>query len=276
MIKYSICSTTYNIATRIRKSLDSLLKYINEEEWEIVVVDNRSKDGTYEILEEYASKFKNFKMVSKRCKRGRGRNIAYKNSEGKYIIVVDFDTIYYKQWYDLIKAYNEWEGRDKYALHSMFLGIYPRHLIEEVGGWRNLQLGEDFDMWWRLIQIDAFKWCPIVAGENWNVKEPESRQAKNSINILVRKFIAEKDRYIARSEYKIKDRMNEISEWATEKSYYLFWMPVEFLAKISSLFYFTEKRDPGIVRKLWYNNMLDFPQIEGKRNTKFISFPKGK
>lgn len=274
MIKYSICSTTYNVGPRIRDSLNSIIKYIeNEKIWEIIVVDSHSSDETYNILKEYSNKFKNFKIIRKKCKRGFGRQIAYKNSIGKYILAMDLDTIYYPQWYQLLKTYEIWEGRDRYALHSMFFGIYPRYLVDKVGGWRNLQLGEDFDLWWRLLKIDSFKWTPIVVGKNWEVEEPESRQTNNKINILYRKFIAEKDRFIARSEYSIKDRLMEARTWSTKRSYYAFWVPLETLAKIISIFYFPEKRNPEDVEKLWFDNMIDFPEINGKRNMNFIPFP---
>ena len=274
MIRYSICSTTYNVGSRIRTSLNSIIKYINERDWEIVVVDSNSKDITYDILKEYSKKFKNIKIIKKKCKRGLGRQIAYKNSKGRYILAMDLDTFYYPQWYQLLKAYEKWDGRDLYALHSMFFGIYPRYLLDKVGGWRNLQLGEDFDLWWRLIKINSFKWTPIVVGENWEVKEPESRQTTNKINVAYRKFIAEKDRFIARSEYSIKDRLTEARTWATKKSYYTFWIPLEVLAKIISIFYFPEKRNPEYVKKLWFVNMIDFPEISGKRNMNFVQFPK--
>jgi len=44
-IKYSICTTVSNKASRIKKSLESISKYISDE-FEITVVDNKSTERT--------------------------------------------------------------------------------------------------------------------------------------------------------------------------------------------------------------------------------------
>ena len=272
-MKYSICSTVYNSAPRLRASLDSILQYINPQEFEIVVVDNKSTDSTLEILQEYAQKFPNFKIIVKKCTRGRGRQIAFENSFGEYIIPVDLDTTYLPQWWELIKAYEKWEGRDKYALQAVYSGIYPRHLLEEVGGWRDLQYAEDFDLWWRLIEIDAFKWYPLVTGYNWKEKEPERRQVKNIFKVLYRKYINERDRFTARPEYSIISRLREIKTWSTNSSYYLFWIPTVILSKFTAVLQGSKKREPEIVITKWFKNMVDF-RISGELKYDFISFPR--
>ncbi len=272
-IKYSLCATTYNVEFRLRKSLDSILRFINPTDFEIVVVDSESKDGTTAILREYQKIFPNFKIIEKKCKRGLGRQIAFENSGGEYIIQVDLDTMYPLQWIEFIKAYEDLEGQKKNAVQACFSGIYPRYLIEKVGGWRNLQWAEDFDLWWRLIKINAFKWCPLIVGENWDVKEPETRQAKIIFIIVYRKFINEKDRFIARSEYSIKDKLKEVKPGSTQKTYWFFWIPTVIFAKIASLFYRREKRDAKKMKELWIKNMIDF-DIKGKRNYNFVTFPE--
>ena len=267
-MKYSICSTVYNAAPRLRASLDSILQYINPEEFEIVVVDSESTDGTLEILKEYANKFPNFKIIVKKCKRGKGRQIAFENSSGDYIIPVDLDTIYLPQWWELIKAYENWEGKGKYALQAIYSGIYPRHLLEKVGGWRNLQSSEDFDLWWRLIEIDAFRWTSLVVGTNWEEKNPEKRQTENIIKILCRNFITHKDRYIARSVYPLKCLLYSAKYyWSSSTlTYYFYWMPMEVAIYIYVHYFMKRKKRFNLqnMKRIWYNTMIDFP-IEGKR-----------
>ncbi|AGB04671.1 glycosyl transferase [Aciduliprofundum sp. MAR08-339] len=270
MVKYSICTTVYNNAPRIRSSLDSILKYINPEDFEIVVVDSKSTDGTLEILKEYQKRFSNFKIIVEKCKRGRGRQIAFENSKGEFIIQVDLDTVYYPQWWEFIKAYERWDGYGKYAVQAVYSGIYPRHLLEKVGGWRNLQHNEDFDLWWRLIEINAFKWCPLITGENWISYEPEKRQAKNTIHMIWRKFIAERDRYIVRNEIPLKLRFNIVREWASsDLTYYLFWMPLEILAYVAGAPYKKSKKiDMQRKKEIWMRNMIEFP-INGPKKYEF-------
>ncbi|GEM_PF-504767 len=271
MVKYSICTTTYNIRSKIKKSLDSILPYIDEKDWEVVIVDSKSTDGTVDILNKYKKIYKNFKVIEKKCKRGLGRQIAYKNSKGKYIIAVDLDTVYYPTWFSFIEIYENIPNHEKFALHAPYLGIYPRQLVEKVGGWRNLQWGEDFDLWYRLLRINAFKWTPVVLGQNWILEEKERRQTNNILKIIFRKLISEKDRFIARSEYSLKDRIDEIKGWSSKPNLYLFWMPLTFVAYVISL-PFREKRDPKDVCRMWYRNLLQI-NLEEHETLEFISFP---
>ena len=272
-MKYSICSTVYNNAPRLRASLDSILKYINHEEFEIVVVDSKSTDGTLEILKEYAERFPNFKIIVKKCTRGKGRQIAFENSQGDYIIPVDLDTIYLSQWWELIKAYENWEGKGKYALQAISSGIYPRHLLEKVGGWRDLQYAEDFDLWWRLIEIDAFKWYPLVTGYNWVTKEPEKRQEKNIFKIIYRKYLNERDRFIARPEYSTIARLLEIKMWSSKGTYYTFWIPLVIFSKFIATMKGAQKRDPSIMRSLWMKNKVDLKIPNAKLDDNRVLFP---
>ena len=273
-MKYSICSTTYNVAPKLRKALDSILKYTNPDDFEIVVVDSKSADGTLEILREYQEKFTNFKVVILKCKRGLGRQLAFQNSVGNYIIQVDLDTVYYASWKKLLDLYMHSEFAGTRALQVPYFGIYPRHLLAGTGGWRNLQLAEDFDLWQRLIKIDAFKWCPLVVGENWKIKEPEKRQTKSICEVIWRKFIAEKDRFIARSEYSLRDRLKECREWSTPKTYYFFWIPVVIFAKVISFPSNKERREAKRVKDKWQRNMIDFESINGERIYNFVPFPR--
>lgn len=55
--KISIVIATYNGEKYLREQLDSLYSQTRKPD-EIVVVDDRSTDGTREILEEYAAKKK--------------------------------------------------------------------------------------------------------------------------------------------------------------------------------------------------------------------------
>ncbi|ADD08085.1 glycosyltransferase family 2 protein [Candidatus Aciduliprofundum boonei] len=272
-MKYSICSTVYNAAPRLRASLDSILQYINPEEFEIVVVDSKSKDGTLEILKEYANKFPNFKIIVRKCTRGKGRQIAFENSQGEYIIPVDLDTIYLPPWWELIKAYESWEGKDKYALQAIYSGIYPRHLLEKVGGWRDLQYAEDFDLWWRLIEIDSLKIYPLVTGKNWKIKERESIHIKNILHIVYRKYLDERDRFIVRSEFNLGARLREIKMWSKRYSYYLFWIPLTSLARVAALLKNVERRDADYVRNKWFNNFINM-NIKGDIIYSFVAFPQ--
>ena len=163
-MKYSICMTNYNTEDVLERSLDSIISKINSQDFEIVVVDAKSKDNSLQILKKYAQNYGNMKIISKKCLRGMGRQIAFKNAKGNIIITADCDTIYNDNWMQLIKTYEE--NNFNFALSAWFTQIYPRDLLEQVGGWNNLQYWEDVELWSRLAKIGKYKTYPIVCGEN--------------------------------------------------------------------------------------------------------------
>jgi glycosyltransferase involved in cell wall biosynthesis len=151
---YSICITHFNNAPTIRLSLESILNQIDDR-FEVIVVDSMSSDGSYEILKEYASLGK-IKLIQAKSSRGKGREIAFMNSKGKYIIAnMDMDDVFKPRLTELLARYHAVaEGNLLWAYSKMKGGIWggesftiaPRALIEELGGWRDLQMFEDLEL----------------------------------------------------------------------------------------------------------------------------------
>ena len=144
--RYSVCITNYNSIDTIKSSLESLFCVINDD-FEIVVCDNVSEDGSRAILEDYAAKRK-IKLIVQRCSRGRGRMIAFENSVGEYIISgIDTDDKLKKNFQTFLNIYHK--RHEGYMLSAGTIHIIPRHIVEEIGGWRDLTWGEDIDFYKR-------------------------------------------------------------------------------------------------------------------------------
>lgn len=92
--KISIVIATYNGEKYLREQLDSLYSQTRKPD-EIVVVDDRSTDGTREILEEYAAK-KKLKYIVNKENLGVSRNFekAVLYSTGDYIAICDQDDVW--------------------------------------------------------------------------------------------------------------------------------------------------------------------------------------
>ena len=163
-MKFSICMTNYNSEDVLEQSLDSIISKINPQEFEIIIVDSKSKDNSLQILKNYAEKYCNIKVISKKCLRGTGRQIAFNNAKGQIIITADCDTIYNNDWIKLIRTYEQ--KHFDFALSAWFTQIYPKELLEQVGGWKNLQYWEDVELWSRLAEIGEYKTYPIICGKN--------------------------------------------------------------------------------------------------------------
>lgn len=161
---FSICTTNYNCAHALQQHLDSIYSQLDEAEFEYIVVDSKSKDNSMDIMRGYAASHENITILQKRCIRGIGRQIAFKKSKGEFIIQVDTDTRYLPIWKRFLDV-----SREKYynlAIQAIYGGIYPRKILKEVGGWRDFQYAEDFDLWMRIWKIGKMKWYPLIVGIN--------------------------------------------------------------------------------------------------------------
>lgn len=95
----SIIVLNYNNKNVIRHCIDTLDKYSQKYKYEIIVVDNQSNDGSYELLKE---KYKNIKLVQN-VKNGcsSGRNLGVSVSSKDFIVFLDSDQwILYDGWLD--------------------------------------------------------------------------------------------------------------------------------------------------------------------------------
>jgi glycosyltransferase involved in cell wall biosynthesis len=145
--KYSVCVTTKNDLPTVKASIDALIANTSRADTEIVVVDAESTDGQLSILQEYASSG-HIKLIVKKCNRGEGRQIAFAQSTGDYVIAgIDTDDAVGPGLQHLITLYHaEYEGL---VLQAIGVTIAPRKVVESLGGWRPLANAEDFDFWKR-------------------------------------------------------------------------------------------------------------------------------
>jgi glycosyltransferase involved in cell wall biosynthesis len=84
------------------KTLNNCIKSIlsqTEKNFELILVDNNSKDSTKEIIKKFRQKDKRVKYIfESRESRGAARNKGEKISKGKIIMMTDSDCIVQKNW----------------------------------------------------------------------------------------------------------------------------------------------------------------------------------
>lgn len=135
MVDVSFIVPVYNGEKTIKRAVDSILNQQKSNiSYEIIVIDDGSKDRTEKILEEYRTKIKIFKNENHGI--AYTRNFGVNKSEGKYIIFVDSDDYisntllkdiekYLKNEIDLIKWSPVWVDDDgnkiKDANHNEFM-----------------------------------------------------------------------------------------------------------------------------------------------------------
>ena len=87
----SIIIVNYNTCNLTKQCIDSIFERTKGIKFEIILVDNASKDNSYEIF----SKDKRITFISSNINLGFGKanNLGYKVAKGKYIFLLNSDTI---------------------------------------------------------------------------------------------------------------------------------------------------------------------------------------
>ncbi len=95
-ISLSICIVTYQARDYLRDCLNSLYAHAPNGEYEIIVVDNHSTDGTIEMLE---SQFPQVQLIKNPTNNGftAPMNQALRQAQGQYLLQLNPDTIVHDQ-----------------------------------------------------------------------------------------------------------------------------------------------------------------------------------
>lgn len=91
----SVTIATYNVQNFIRESMESILNQTFQD-FEVICIDDGSKDQTVVILKEYAAKDARIRIIEKSQNQGLAvaRNESLALANGKYIVFFDGDDIY--------------------------------------------------------------------------------------------------------------------------------------------------------------------------------------
>ena len=110
MKKISIIVPAYNAHNTLARCLETLV-HQTLQDIEIIVVNDASTDDTWEIMQEYESKYPDLITIvncEKNSKAGGARNIGFDMATGEYIGMVDSDdyvaTTMYEQLYEKAKV----------------------------------------------------------------------------------------------------------------------------------------------------------------------------
>ena len=130
----SIISLTWNSEKHLKKFLDSVLEDLRESglSYEVIIIDNASKDSTLKILEEYRNREPNFIYIPLGRNTGTtfSRNIGIRMARGKYIGILDSDTIVPKGTIrKIIDAFQEIPSDKIGIIHPRL--VYPDGTFQE-------------------------------------------------------------------------------------------------------------------------------------------------
>ncbi len=118
--KVSIVSISYNQEKYIREALEGFVNQKTDFDYEIIIADDCSQDGTQKIIKEYAGKNKKIKAVLRKKNIGPERNFidVFQRACGDYIAVGEGDDF----WIDLKKIQRQASFLDSHKDHTIVFG----------------------------------------------------------------------------------------------------------------------------------------------------------
>lgn len=161
--RYSICICNYNMADTLRRSLKTILEQIDER-FEVVVVDDGSRDESVRVLREMEEEYKDSLRVfplprDSRRRLGLTRNESVQRARGEYVLLhLDCDDLYGPFLKDFVEAFHQIEsafGRD-ILLAGKHINMGKRAFLLAHGPYRDLFRGEDRDLWLRLAASESY------------------------------------------------------------------------------------------------------------------------
>ena len=180
MPKVSIVLPTYNGEDFIRESLDSILSQTYED-WELIIVNDCSRDSTADIVEGYATLDKRIRVVHNKVnqKLPKSLNIGFREAKGEYLTWTSDDNQYLSsaiermvQYLDInenevmvctrMNVVNEngnfhstFEYDDNFMMYNNCVGacfLYRRCVLEMIGEYDTFFfLVEDYEYWMRIL-----------------------------------------------------------------------------------------------------------------------------
>ena len=184
--KISVLMPNYNCERYIRKAIESILEQTYED-FELIIVDDCSTDGSWQIIQEYVKKDSRVRAYKNEKNQGipKTRNRAVSLANGEYLAQMDSDDISFKDRFEkqmalflendvvgsdivLIDQNDRKVGTREYCFNSIGrvilkesplanpTTIFKRELIDKYGNYdENCSFGEDYDLWLRFYSKGA-------------------------------------------------------------------------------------------------------------------------
>ena len=162
-ILFSVIIPTYNREEKLKKAIESVVSQ-NYKNWEILVVDNFSKDNTKRLVQSYNNHKIKFFTISNKGIIAKSRNLGILKSKGKFVAFLDSDDLWMpeklNECYKLLKKNPE----IKFMYHNMYIknsfgGLYSK----KVKYFRNLIKPIKNDL---ILNGPAFPTSSVVVNKN--------------------------------------------------------------------------------------------------------------
>lgn len=181
MPTFSIIVPVYNAEKTLRRCLDSLLAQ-SFQDFEVLMVENGSKDGSNAICREYAANDPRFVLYASRENRGPSgaRNSGLDHAKGTYTAFLDSDDFVEPNYLEVLhEAFTQADvvffGYHQICVDGTFLGDHVPHIAENTGYYETLIALQKQDLfgytWIKAFRSDVIGVCRF--SEALNLMEDE-------------------------------------------------------------------------------------------------------
>ncbi|MBQ5474010.1 MAG: glycosyltransferase [Lachnospiraceae bacterium] len=123
MTKITIIMPCLNVASYIKKTVDSIISQTMFENLEILIIDAGSTDGTYEIVSWYEHRYENIRLIkSEKKSYGYQVDIGIKEARGKYVAILETDDYVREDMYEIL--YDKAERNQVDYIKADFTNFY--------------------------------------------------------------------------------------------------------------------------------------------------------
>ena len=135
-VLFSIILPTFDRSNLIKTAIESVINQ-DYKNWELIIIDNYSKDNTEELVKNFSDKriifikFKNNGIIAK------SRNYGVKLAKGDYIAFLDSDDWWYPQKLKIVNKKIK-EGSYKFLYHDMHIKSSKSNLKKKIKYTRKL------------------------------------------------------------------------------------------------------------------------------------------
>lgn len=130
-LTFSVIIPVYNAEKYLKKCLDSV--FAQSGSFEVIAVNDGSTDKSLEILQQYAKKHSNMKIINQQNKGvSSARNAALKVAKNKYITFVDSDDWLEKDAFKKVASVIKKDKSD--IIQTGYYDVYDKQWVEDTRG----------------------------------------------------------------------------------------------------------------------------------------------
>lgn len=163
-MKLSITIATYNVQNFIRECMESILNQ-SFQDFEVICIDDGSKDITVSILKEYAQQDNRITVIEKKVNEGLAvaRNLSLELAKGEYVTFLDGDDFYDLTLFE--KAVNLADKTQADVVLWDYVTFYQPEQIDRLKTIPSELLNFDTSDKIELLQRQSFTWVKLLRTE---------------------------------------------------------------------------------------------------------------